>query len=153
MAAIAARPRASDTSRKMSILSGIPASLKVVLPLAVGGALAGAVALAATSGGGTVSAPHRSVAHWRTREDVSVTNYLVASQVQADFVARAEEEAAAIRRDGGVGQQPQNEVVVWIVNDEASLALAMQGFFDTNAVRLELGLPETTLVDLRAVVR
>jgi len=49
MAAIAARPRASDTSRKMSILSGIPASLKVVLPLAVGGVLAGAVALAATS--------------------------------------------------------------------------------------------------------
>ena len=84
---------------------------------------------------------------------MSVTNYLVASQVQADFVARAEEEAAAIRRDGGVGQQPQNEVVVWIVNDEASLALAMQGFFDTNAVRFELGLPETTLVDLRAVVR
>ena len=102
---------------------------------------------------GTVSAPHRGVAVASTRDDVSVTNYLVASQSQADFIARGEEESAAIRGQSGIDDESQYEVLVWIVNDEASLAFAMQGFMDANAVRIENGLAETALVDLRTVLR
>ena len=103
---------------------------------------------------GTVSAPHRGAAVASTRDDVSVINYLVASQAQAEFIARGEYEAATIRAQSGIDDgEPQDEVQVWIVNDEASLAFAMRGFMDANAVRIENGLAETALVDLRALLR
>jgi len=102
---------------------------------------------------GTVSAPHRGVAVSTARDDVSVINYLVASQSQADFIARGEEESAAIRGQSGIDDESQYEVQVWIANDDASQNFAMQGIMDANAVRIEKGLAETALVDLRAVLR
>jgi len=107
-----------------------------------------------SGGGGAVSTPSRGAAVSRTRDDVNVINYLVASQAQAEFIARGEYEAATIRAQSGIDDgEPQDEVQVWIVNDEASLAFAMRGFMDANAVRIENGLAETALVDLRALLR
>ena len=141
--------RAFKTFRAHYLGAAFAAALLVATLVGVG-----AWQAVGSGGGGAVSTPSRGAAVSRTRDDVNVINYLVASQAQAEFIARGEYEAATIRAQSGIDDgEPQDEVQVWIVNDEASLAFAMRGFMDANAVRIENGLAETALVDLRALLR
>jgi hypothetical protein len=87
-----------------------------------------------------------------TREP-NLIYYLVSSQAQADLVSRGEEEGAAIRSQYRIDDEPQDQVGIFIVTDDASLDGALQAVYDTNAIRFQTGLPETKLVDLRAFVQ
>jgi hypothetical protein len=79
-------------------------------------------------------------------QDQSLTYYLVASEEQARMVRLGEEDAAAIRQEADL---TGGKSYVEVVETPEDLSRAIEAIMSANGARLEAGLPEITVVDLR----
>ena len=78
----------------------------------------------------------------------TLTYYIVADEAQAQKVLSAEDAAAQIRAAGGDFEQA-DDIYVLVANDASDLARMQLGLLDLNRIRVDQGLSEIQVVDLR----